>query len=126
METGNEQCSPTLKSEVLFTLSLEYKHVVLRHWLKFFLGGLCRISYSAVVCLNMAEGFSSAPEKYNIPAFTEGISPGLFGDATHTIYRTQIYLLQIKENPGEIPSVFVSGVGMYEVMSRGDFSSLLP
>lgn len=28
----------------------------------------------------------------------------------------------MKEEPGEIPSLFVSGVGVYEVMTRGDFS----
>lgn len=32
-----------------------------------------------------------------------------------------ICLFQMKEKPGEIPSVFVSAVGVYEVMTRGDF-----
>lgn len=34
-----------------------------------------------------------------------------------------ICLFQMKEKPGEIPSVFVSAVGVYEVMTRGDFFS---
>lgn len=37
----------------------------------------------------------------------------------HTMYRT-IHLLQLKDC-GDIPSLFVSGVGEYEVMAMGDF-----
>lgn len=40
-------------------------------------------------------------------------------DSTHTMYRT-IHLLQLKDC-GDIPSLFVSGVGEYEVMAMGDF-----
>ena len=54
---------------------------------------------------------------------TEGISPDRFGDASHTIYRIE----RMREKPGEIPSLFVRGVGVYEVMTGRDFfPPLLP